>query len=127
MRYNQFSQQQMQNIRRVLLRPLEPGEQFRVRYPLPNTNITSYMKSIEGQWVTVKTRRSIGEPSGTYFDPIYNELELETYVYHMENDKGRFGKINWLEYHMDIYGTNLRILGAKNKMVMRRAPNLPII
>lgn len=127
MRYNQFSEHQMQNIQRVLLRPLQAGERFRVRYPLPNTNTNPSMKALEGQWVTVKMCRKLDVPSRTNFDPLYEELGLETHFYHIENDKSMSGRSNWLDYHMDIYGTNLRILGAKNKMAIRRAPNLPTI
>lgn len=129
---SQYTKQQMGLIKLVLLRPLKAGEQFKVSNPLTPNNTVPSMEESEGKWVTVtKSRREEDDDNYGYFDPIYEKLELPIFVYHIKEDLsiGNGTQYVWLDYHMDIHATNLRILEVDRISVslVKQEPQLPTI
>jgi len=110
-----------QDIEHVLLRKLKVGESFKVRKG-PMNNINNSMDAQKGNWLTVKSlnRASLS----THHHPLYHEHRIPVVYYHVDD-----GSNSWLDYHMDIYETNLMILKTDRtkRIRLKIKPSLPII
>lgn len=127
----QYTKQQLQLIKTVLLRPLNAGEQFKVDNPLTRHNVAESMRDFEGEWVTVFESKHDEDGNYGYFNQVYYNLQMPIFIYKIKEEMShKIGfQYSWLDYHMNIYATNLRImeLDRANRPFLKQEPQMPII
>lgn len=120
-------------IKKMLIRPLKVGEQFKVLPPSLNLrNSNEHMRNLRGQWLTIMNTRPDNMHvdhwayyPAIYRDPLYKD-EARMVDYSVREHEDGFIE-HWYDYHMDIYETNLRLIHKESKGTELLAPNLPTI